>query len=450
MNITLQNTDELNAVITVNIQKEDVAENVEKALKEYRRKAQVPGFRPGMVPMGLIKKMYGDSLMVEAINKKISEGLNDYLTTENLNILGDPLPSENQETIDFDETDNYNFAFDIALAPEFELKLTKREKIMYYLIDVNDEMVDKHIDQYRQRFGEFNEAEAASEESLLRGLLIEADEDMNPKEDGVQKEDASIYIGSVKDEEIKTQLINVKLGESIGFNLKKALPNDAELSSLLDIDKDKLENISENFRFSVELIRDFKHAELNEELFEKITQNPEIKTEEDFRNYMKEEIQNSLVNESEYRFKLDAKEKLLKKLNLNLPEEFLKRWLLYVNKELDQEQLNSYFDSFADDLRWTLITNKLLKENEVEITQEDAIEQAKIEMMYQFRQYGMSNVPDDVLEKYATEMLQKENDAKRILEQVGERKALEIIKEAVKIEESLVSVEEFDKLFAKN
>ncbi len=448
MNITLQKTDELNAVITVNIKKEDVAENVEKALRDYKRKAQVPGFRPGMVPMGLVKKMYGDALMAEELNKKISESLNDYLSNEKLNILGDPLPSNDQQTIDFNTSDDYNFLFDVAMSPEFEIKLSKRDKINYYKIDVTAEMLDKQIDHLRQRFGNFAEAEKVSDNSMLRGCLTEADEEFNPIENGVHKHDANMYVGTVKDDEIKQQFLAMQIDGNLGFNLRKAFPNDTELSSLLGIDKKELAKMGDNFRFTLEAIRDFNQAELNPEFFEKVTQNPEITTEEAFRAHVKTDIEASLVGESDYRFKIDAKNKILSKLSLPLPEDFLKRWLLYANKELTQEQLDRDFSSFADDLRWTLIVNKILKENAIEIQHEDLLAQAKNEMLNQFRQYGINQIPDETLEKYGNEMLQREKDAKRIYEFVTEQKALEFIKSAVKLEENLVSTEEFDKLFA--
>ncbi len=448
MNISLQNTDDLNAVITVNIKKEDIAENVEKTMRDYKRKAQVPGFRPGMVPMGLIKKMYGDAIMAEELNKKISDSLNEFLSNESINVLGDPMPNEQQEPIDFNATDDYNFLFDIGLTPQFEVKLTKRDKVNYYKIKVDDEMIDKQIAQHRQRHGSFVEASVPGEKSMFRGLMIEADDEMNPKENGVVKEDASFYLGSVKDDDIKAQLLQMEIGTNLAFDIKKAFPNESELSSMLEIDKKQVETMSSNFRFTLEMIRDFADAEMNADFFQRVSGNEEVQTEQDFRDFVKEEIEQALVAESNFRFKIDAKKKLLTKLNLSLPEEFLKRWLLYANKELTQEQLDRDFELFADDLRWTLIINKIMKENSLEIQDDDMLQQAKNEMLYQFRQYGLANVPNETLEKYAGEMLQREKDVKRIYEAVAEQKVLEFVKNSVKLEENLVSSEEFDKLFA--
>ncbi|HOY39218.1 MAG: trigger factor [Bacteroidales bacterium] len=448
MNITRQNTDDLNAVINVSITKDDISENVEKSLKEYKRKAKVPGFRPGMVPMGLIKKMYGDALMADEINKKISEVLNKYLTDEKLNILGDPLPSDQQQPIDFATTDEYSFLFDIGLSPEFEVKLSKRDKINFYKIVVNEEMIEKQIQSHRQRFGSLIETDVTDDKSMIKGSIVETDADFNPLENGIQKDDVSLYVGIIKDEEIKHNFVGTKAGSSIAFDLKKALPSEAEISSMLGIDKKQVAAIGNFYRLTIDSIRTFTDAEMNKTLYEKATGNTEIDTEEQFREAVKNELESALINESNYKFRIDAKNKLLSKCDLKLPEDFLRRWITFANKEVTEEQLNKDFVHFMDDLRWTLIINKILKENSIEIQHDDVLEAAKDEILQQFRQYGIHQVPDPTLIKYAEEMMHRESDAKRLFEKVGEAKALEFIKTAVKLEENLVSPEEFDKLFA--
>lgn len=446
MNITREHSDDLNTVIKVNVQKEEISTDVENVLKDYRRKANVPGFRPGKVPMGMIKKMYANSIMVDELNKKVSEGLNNYFVDEKLNILGDPLPSEKQEMLDVDNQNEFNFLFDVALSPEFELKLSKRDKLNYYTIEVSDDMIDEYAESFKNRYGELVEADKADDESIFKGHLIQLDAEGNTMENGIVNDDATISVKVMKDDNIKKEFVKAKKGQIIVFDLKKALPNDTELSALLKIDKENVGLVNGNFQFTISVIKSFKSAELNEELFVK-AYGEEVKTEKDFRNRTSSEISNGLSADSRYKFMIDAKTKLSKKLNLKLPEEFLKRWIVATNKELTSEQLEQEFPKFIEDLQWTLIKGKLAKENEISVEPDELKAEAKKSIEVQFKQYGMDSVPEQYLTQYSDEMLNKEEERKKIYERVIDDKVIDFIFDAIKIEEKTVTSDEFRKLF---
>ncbi|PLX08953.1 MAG: trigger factor [Marinilabiliales bacterium] len=367
MEVVKNQIDELNATLTVNVAKEDIAENVEKSLKEYRKKANVAGFRPGMVPMGLIKKMYGNAIIADELNKSVSQSLSDFLVKEKLNVLGEPLPSENQEQVDFATQDKFEFVFDIGLSPEFEIKLTKRDKVNKYLIKVDDEMTQKYIESYQQRFGSFEPAKKSTEESLLTAYLIELDDKGELVENGVSVEEVSVSIKMIKDDKIKKSFIGLTEGTILDFDIKKAYPNDTEISSMLKIEKDQVEGISNNFRLTVKEVKDFVKAEINQEFYDKCFGDNAVKTEEEFNKRIVEDIQASFSRETKYKMLLDIKEKLIEKLALSLPEEFLKRWIIATNRDITDEQIEQEFPRFIKDLQWTLIKGKIAKENELKV-----------------------------------------------------------------------------------
>lgn len=447
MEVVKNQIDELNATLTVNVAKEDIAENVEKSLKEYRKKANVAGFRPGMVPMGLIKKMYGNAIIADELNKSVSQSLSDFLVKEKLNVLGEPLPSENQEQVDFATQDKFEFVFDIGLSPEFEIKLTKRDKVNKYLIKVDDEMTQKYIESYQQRFGSFEPAKKSTEESLLTADLIELDDKGELVENGVSVEEVSVSIKMIKDDKIKKSFIGLTEGTILDFDIKKAYPNDTEISSMLKIEKDQVEGISNNFRLTVKEVKDFVKAEINQEFYDKCFGDNAVKTEEEFNKRIVEDIQASFSRETKYKMLLDIKEKLIEKLALSLPEEFLKRWIIATNRDITDEQIEQEFPRFIKDLQWTLIKGKIAKENELKVEEEELKNAAKQQLIAQFSQYGMSYVPDEYLDKYAVEMLSKEEEANKLYEQEIEEKVVDFVAEAIKTEEKEITVDEFNELF---
>ena len=448
MNITRENIDSLNALIRVEVKKADYEESVEKVLKDYRRKANVKGFRPGMVPMGLVRKMYGKSVQLDEINKLVSENIQKYMSDEKINILGDPLPkNDDSEYIDFDIQEDFEFTFEVGLAPEFELKLTKKNKADYYELIIDEKMRTDYISNYTRRFGEFRVADQASDEDMLKGSNTELDESGNVNTDGFGAEETTLSLSVIKDDEIKKNFIGRKKGEQIDFDLRKAFPNDFEIAGILKKQKEEVTELNGIFRFKIGEISRFEPAATGKELFDKIYGEGVVNSDEEFAAKIEEEISNNLRRESDYKLMLDVKKLALEKTDFELPEEFLKKWLLRVNEKVTTDQIEKDFESFKEDLRWQLIRNKIARDNDLKVSEEELHDEAENVTRYQFQQYGLFYATDEQIHNYAHEMLKREDDVKRIAEKILEEKAIEKIKEMVKIEPKKTTLEKFNKLF---
>jgi trigger factor len=453
MNITKENKDELNAVLKVEVNEEDYKEKVDKVIKDYKKKAKMDGFRPGKVPEGLIRKMYGRAIKIDEINKMVSQKISEYIKSEDVNILGEPLPSKDeQKEINWDYDKEFEFAFDVGLSPEFEVKMSGHDKIPYYTIKVDDELIDNQIESYQKRMGEFKEVDEVNEKTeMLTAALTELDEDGNPKKDGVNKPDATLSLEMLKDDEIKSKFENAKPGDEIDLDLKKAYPNDAELSSMLNVNKEDLENINNQFRLKIDTIKKFEKAEVNQEFYDKIYGEGEVTSDEEFRQKIADELQEQLKPESDRKFAIDAKNHFVRKTNPQIPADFLKRWLKESQSQKDEnqlteEQIEEEFPRFIEDVKWDLIKNKIIKDHEIKVEEEEVLELAKKLTMQQFQQYGMMNLPDEQLEQYAKQVLQQEEQKRKMYEQKYEDKVIELIKEKVKLEEKEVTMDEFKKL----
>jgi trigger factor len=452
MNIEKEQLDDLNAVVHITLEKDDYEPRVEKVLKDYRKKVNMPGFRPGKVPASLVKKMYGKAVLVDEINKLVSENLSKYITDNALDILGEPLPSEKQKTIDFDVDEAFRFAFDLALSPEVDLKLTKREKLPYRQIEVTEDMIDGQKKNVTSRFGITESREEADENSLLKGDFVQIDKDGNEKEDGIKAEETVMSSAIIKNDKEKKKIVGAKVGDEIVFDPKKAFPNETEISYLLKITKEQAAEISGKFRFTVKEITEYIDPELNQELFDKIFGPGKVTSEEEFTAQVKEDLENTLKMESEFRFSVDAKEKLMGKVDMKLPEAFLNRWIKATNQnkeeqDLSDEQIENEMPRFLEDLKWQIIRNELIKDNDLKIEQEDVIDFAKKSARLQFMQYGLNNIPDEHIESYAMDMVKNEDQQRSMAEGAINDKVMDFVKEAVKIEEKVVSREEFNKLF---
>ncbi len=448
MNITKENIDALNATITVKIEKNDYEPTVEKVLKDYRKKANMPGFRPGMVPAGLIKKMYGKAVIADEVNKMLSQNLSQYFINEKLSVLGDPLPNEEkQPPINWEKDEDFEFVFDLAMAPDIEVKLDKRNKFTYYTITVDEDTVNKQVEAYTGRFGENVQVEEAGEKDLLRGNFIQLDAEGNEIQDGIKADKVIVSVDLIKDETIKNEIIGKKTGDSIVLDPIKAYENRHEVGHLLNLSHEDAEKVEGDFRFTILEVLRFKPAEINEELFKKaFGENTEVKTEEDFRNTIKKELQDNFIFSGNYKFAIDTRETLIEKVNMELPEEFLKRWIKVTNKNLTDEQIENDFPNFMKDLRWQLIRDRLVKDHGVEVTEDDIKAEGKRIAAMQFSQYGMFNVPDEHLENYAAQMMKNEDERKRLFTKAEEDKILDVIKTKVTLEEKEISQEEFNKL----
>jgi trigger factor len=448
MKITRENTDELNAVLNVKIEKTDYEENVENVLKDYRKKANIKGFRPGMVPIGLVRKMYGKAVKVDEINKCVTGNIQKYLTDEKIEILGDPLPKINEhDNFDFDIQDEFDFSFELGLAPSIELGINKKEKVNYYAISIDDKMKNDYISNYTRRYGELRKEKISEDKDILKGKLEAVDNNGDLKAEGPANDFSSLAVDIIKDEEIKKSFIGLKENESIDFDLKKAFPNENEIAGLLKKKKEEVANIDGNFRFTVNEISRFYPAEIGKELFDRIYGEGVVNSEEEFAAKIEGEITASLKTESDFKLMQDIKRLTIEKTDFKLPEDFLKRWLLKVNENSTAEQIDKEFDSFRTDLKWQLIKNKVAKENEIKITEEEMQKESENITRIQFRQYGLFYATDEQIANYAKETLKKEEDAKRIADKILDDKVIGILKDVVKIEDKSVTAEEFNKLF---
>ncbi len=452
MNISRENKDALNATLLVSVEKEDYAEQVEKVLRDYRKKARIDGFRPGMVPIGLIRKMYRKPVLVEEINKIVSEALSRYLVEEKIQILGEPMPSEERDREqDWDNQENFEFAFDLGLAPEFEFEVSGKDKVPYYEISIDKKMTDSYREDLTRRFGKFDPEETVSEESMLRVTLEEADEEGKPAENGKQVENVSVSVKQIKDKDTANLLMGKVTGDQVPVTLRKAFPNETELSSMLNLPKKELGSLSPTFLLTVEEINRFQPAELNQELFDRVFGEGQVSSEKEFEEKMKEEIARSLERESDYRFQIDAREKLIDKAKMELPSAFLKRWLLAINEgKYSPEEIEHDFLHFEKDLKWQLIRNRMVKEQDIHVSDEEVLEVAMQYTRSQFQQYGLSYLPDEEIERYAKDMLNKEDDRKRFVERKLEEKVYAFLKETVKLDRKKVNSEEFNKLFEEH
>jgi trigger factor len=452
MNITKQNTDEINAVLTLKIGKEDYEERVENILKDYRKKAHVHGFRPGKVPAGMINKMYRKPVLVDEINKLVSESLGKYISDEKLKILGEPLPNEAQKRdYDWDNDSEFEFVFDLGLAPEFDVQITSKNKFTTYKIKSDDKFQKEYIENYTRRYGKYENTETIEGKELLKGIIRQVDEAGNVVEGGIVNEASSMALEVMKDDSVLKKFKKAKVGDKIVFDVKKAYPNDTELSYILKTDKAKIEQIKPLFELEIQEILEFRPAQLNEEFYEKAFGKDVVKTEADFQNKINEEIQRTLINESGFKFNLDVKAELLKKANIKLPAEFLKRWLYLINEgKVTKENIDKDFSKFDEDLKWQLIRDKIAKDNEIKITDEEVLEQAKQVARMQFQQYGLFEIPEEHLTQYAGEILKREDDQRRIVEKIIEDKVFAFIKTTAKLDEKEISVEKFKKLAEEN
>jgi len=448
MNITRENTDNVNAVVKITIEKPDYEPKVEEKLKEYRQKADMPGFRPGKAPLGLVKKRFGKSLLIDEVNTLLSQKLTGYLMEEKLQILGEPLPNEEQQKpIDWDKDENFEFVFDLALAPEVEVPLEEKDKINYYKIKVSDEMIDQQVDMITSQMGENKDVDEVKEKGLVRGDFVQLDEEGNELEEGIRPEGVLLAIDLIKDKDIQQEFIGKKKGDIVIFDPVKAYEDVHEVQHMLNISHEQAHELNSKFKFTINEPLEFEKAELNEELYKKIYgEDTEVKTEEDLRKRLAEELAANLVHSSEQRFAMDARDTLIEKVNPELPEAFLKRWLRVANKDVTEEQIENDFDGFLKDLKWQLIKDKLIKENELKVEEEEAFDFAKQLAQAQYAQYGIPNVPEDQLESFAKMILEKQEEKERLYNKLLEDKVVAVVKDKVSLDEKEVTQEEFTEL----
>ena len=448
MNIKFESADKINGLMTITIEQADYQEAVDKKLKEYRKKAQVPGFRPGMVPMGLIKKQYGTAVKVDEVNRILGEKLYDYVRENKIQMLGEPMPNEEkQQPQDLQGDGPFEFVFDIAVAPEFKAELTAKDKIEYYTIKVDDKLIDDQVQMYASQAGEFVEAQEWSGNDTLKGDLRQLDAKGNTLEGGITTEGGMIMPSYIKGEDEKKKFEGCKPGDIITFNPKKAYPdNDAEVAALLKVEKDQVKDLESDFSFQVTEIRHYQPAAVDAKLFEKVF-GEGVKDEADFRQRIADNAKVQLSANSDYKFLLDVRKYAEKKVGeLQFPEALLKRVMLNNNKDKGEEFVEKNFKASIDELKWHLIKEQLVAAAEIKVEEADLKAVAKDAIRAQFAQYGMTNVPDDILENYAAEQMKKRENVDNLVDRAVDVKLTAALKGIVKLNEKEVTLDEFNKM----
>ena len=449
MKISFDCADKINGILTMTVEPADYQEKVEKTLKDYRKKAQVPGFRPGNVPMGMIKRQYGTAVKVDEVNRLLGEKLYEYIRENKIQMLGEPLPNtEKQVAQDFEKDGDLTFVFDIAVAPEFEAKLSGRDKIPYYTITVDDKLIDQQVEMYQSQAGEFVKADVFSGNDTITGDLRQLDENGNTLEGGITTEAGMVMPAYIKEESQKKLFDGCKPGDIITFNPKKAYPdNDAEVAAMLKVKKEDIADVNSDFSFQVTEIRHFQPAEVNQALFDRVFGEGNVKDEKEFREKIAEQLKAQFVGSSDYKFLLDVRAHLEEKVGeLQFPEALLKRIMLQNNKDKGEDFVEKNFDASIKELKWHLIKEQIVAAQKIEVKDEDLKVVAKNAMRAQFAQYGMSNVPEDVLENYAEEQLKKRENIDNFVDRAVDLKLTEVLKNVVKLDEKAISLDDFNKL----
>lgn len=448
MKISFENPDKVNGLLTLTVEEADYKENVEKTLKNYRKKANIPGFRPGMAPMGMIKRQFGTSVKVDEINKVLGEQMYKYVQDNNIQMLGEPLPSDKQVPVDVEGEAPYTFMFDIAVAPEFKAELTDKDTIDYYTITVDDKIIDQQVDMFASRAGHYDKVEEYQPKDMLKGDIRELDEQGNTKEGGITVEGAVLMPEYIKVEDQKKLFDGAKLGDIITFNPKKAYPeSEVEISSLLKIKKEEVAGITADFSFQITEISRYTKAEVNQELFDQVYGKDAVKDEKAFREKIEEGLKVQFAVDSDFKFMQDVRKYLENKVGaLTYPDALLKRIMLNNNKDKGQEFVDKNYEMSIKELTWHLIKEQLVKANNVKIEEADVKETAKEAARAQFAQYGMNNIPEEYIENYAADMLKKKEYTDSFVDRSVDRKLTEILKTVVKLNEKTATLDEFNKM----
>ena len=434
MNIVENRIDDLNLELTLSIVKEDYAENVKKRLADFRKKADIKGFRKGMVPMSLVEKMYGQNALVDAVNDVISEGLNNYIHENNLRVLGEPLPSEEHIQNEWVNGSEFTFKFDLAQNPEISFELSKEDEVVYYTITVTEAAKKEMKDNLLKQYGSLEEGKKAKEEDFI---IVDF-------EQGETKVEGTYVALRNVAEAARKSFVGVKPGDVLDVNVNEAFENETDRASMLKVSKDELATLDPMFKMTVKNVKTFVNAPLTEETFEKIFG---VKTEAEFDAKIEERIRAEYAQEADFRFSKDAKTYLLDKAGVQIAEKFLKRWVFVVNEgKFTMEDIEKDWDLFIVDYKWQMVRSYLMEKYGVKIEEADLLASAKGFAAYQFAMYGMNNVPDEQLEAFAKNILSQEEQGRRILDQVENEKTFAAVREVVSLKKKKISVEKFREL----
>ena len=453
MNITKESKGDLILSLSLNVVEADYIEEVQKSLNEYRKTANIPGFRAGKVPFGMVQKMYGEAVKADVVSKYIGEQLDKYIADNKLELLGQPLPDhEKQEVINFKDDKDFTFYYELGIKPSIELELDAKTKVTRYAIQAEEETVDKYLQDILSRFGEQSNPDVIADNDMVMGTVTQLDEDGKDLKDGITK-DISISLEKIKLKTIKNKFIGKKKDTAVVFNMKKAFKDDVEVASLLAITREEAEVLTSDFKIEIKEISRITPAEMNEELFAKVYENDNIKTEEELRARVKKDVEESFKAEGDRKFYSDVTKTLLKKTDLSLPDEFLKRWIIESNmretddKRISMEELNSQYDSYRDTLRWQLIEEHLVKQNDLYVTQDEI--RARVKEILGMQAFGGEDGNDEILEQVTAQVMQNEEEIKRVSDQIIEQKMTNFFNEKIKVSEKKISYDDFVAMVTK-
>lgn len=445
MNVTQEKIDDLNAVIKVKITPEDYRSKYEASLKNYSKRANIKGFRPGHVPLAMIKKMYGKALLADEINKLLNDSLYEYISTNNLEVLGNPLPKEDQEKVELHENAELEFSYEVGFAPKIDLNLSN-EKIHYHALKVDAELIDKQIGDLRRRYGKLVNAEISEASDMLFGQFEELGDNGEPREGGINHT-STISIEYVEDEQQKKELCGKKPGDVLVIDPKKVSHGPADMAAMLGVDKTQAEQLNASFRFTINEIKRIELAELNKELFDRLFGEDAVKNEEELRGRVEVDLKNMFTFDADRMFLKEVSKHLLDHLKIDLPDNFLKKWINASNeKPITPEQLEREYPGYARGLKWQLIENKIIKDNEIKIGHDDALVYTKGYLASQYNRYGLPTPEEDQLNQGAMRILSNKEEAKRVYDELYSRKVLDFLKSAVTLDVHELPYDEFVKL----
>lgn len=437
MNIVKQENKDCSVLLKVTVSESDYGDAVEKSLREYRRKANIPGFRPGMVPMGIIRKMYGKGITAEAAYRTATNKCFEYVEQQKIDFIGDIIPSENQPALDFDNNTEHEFDFELGLAPKVDIQLSEADKITYYKIKVGKDMKDAYRSNFLRRFGRLVDVQSVEKDEALTVTL---------DNDDMKIEDAYVGLISMTDQQ-RAQFIGKKVGDRMDVNVDELYTNPAQRAAMLQVKENELKDINPEFKLTITKIRKFAEPELDEEFFKMAFPAGDVRDPEALEKYIEGQIAADLARESDYLFTAQVREYMLNKAALKMPENFLKRWLYTINEgKFSMEDIEKDFAGFLKMMSWNLIQKHYADELKIEVTPEDALQEAKSLAQMQFAQYGMGAVPEDTLEGYAKNILNNKEEASKIYEKLRESKVVDAIKKQIKVSSKSVSAEEFGKV----
>jgi trigger factor len=451
MNISQEKIDNLNAIVTINIKPEDYQPRVDKAIRDHAKKAKIPGFRPGMVPPSHIKKMYGKSILVDEVNNLLSDTLNNYINEQQLEVLGQPLPKmDDSKQYNWDFADDFEFNYEVGLAPAFDIDFSSKDKVTQYVIKPDAETLESRISNIRKSYGKMTNPDVSADGDVLYAELVQLSPDGSVFEGGISNT-TSVRLDQVQDEKIKKSLIGLKKDDEVVLDIQKAYKNDAaRIAAILKIDEDTAAEVKSNFRLTVKNVNRLEESDLNQQFFDKLFGEGKVTTEEEFRAEITKEIEAMFAQDSERKLQNDLYKLSVEKAKFELPDEFLKRWLKATNEKLTDEELVGGYNDFAQNLKWTLIENKVIKDNKIEIKYEEVFQAAKMRLDAQFRMYSPQPLSEEQLAQYTVQFLQNKEQANKIFEEVKALKVLDHLKSVVTLEQKEISDKKFAELAEKD